>query len=381
MGVRRRLTAALAAAVVASTCAASPAGAAGSDPVWRLAPIPGNKATSNLWDVTAVDATHAWAVGIEGYDPEQQYTTGDPMILQWNGNKWSRAPLPAVRGNVSFQRVAASSATDVWVTGGPRSHDVDDNVTLVWHYDGATWTEVPYPAGATPSRLTIRDLSVVDGRAWLVGYQGNTPVFHEWTGGAWREHQPPAECVMGGFPNFCTINAVKAFAADDVWAAGNGMWNGFMGPLLFHWNGTAWRAVQVGLNQQPVSLQSLDGLSSKDIWAVGDSSSGGGNVVVRGDGTTWQQVGGLNSPRTPGVAVGAAPWVLGNYPRASFNTHGPAGWTTTPAPAPAGTLSATYNAIAAVPGTNRMIAVGNADVPGTSPLRLQAVIAEYTSCR
>ncbi|WP_329792425.1 hypothetical protein V1227_11085 [Lentzea sp. DG1S-22] len=40
----------------------------------------------------------------------------------------------------------------------------------------------PYPQGATASTLTIRDMSVVDGRAWLVGYRGNAPVFHEWTG-------------------------------------------------------------------------------------------------------------------------------------------------------------------------------------------------------
>lgn len=377
MGVRRCLTAALSAAVVASFCAVVPA--AGSDPAWRLAPIPENKPTSNLWDVAAVDAEHAWAVGFEGYHPDQQYTTGDPMILRWNGNEWSRAPLPAVQGKVSFQRVAASSATDVWVTGARMSRSADDNVTLVWRFDGETWTEVPYPAGATPSALTIRDLSVVDGRAWLVGYRGNTPVFHEWTGDSWREHLPPAQCVMGGFPNFCTINAVKAFAADDVWAAGNGMWNGFMGPLLFHWNGTSWRAVQIGLNQQPLSLYALDGLSSKEVWAVGDGGSG--NVVVRGDGATWQLVGGLSSPRTRAVAVGAAgnPWVVGSYPRASFNVHGPGGWTTQPAPVPPGTSNATYNAVAAVPGTDRMIAVGYADVPGTSPLLLQAVIAEYAS--
>ncbi|RDI34597.1 hypothetical protein [Lentzea flaviverrucosa] len=377
MRVHRYLALAFSVAVVAGT--AVPAAAA--EPAWRLASIPQSKATSNLWDVAAVDARNAWAVGFEGYDPDQQYTTGDPMMLRWNGTRWSRTSLPVVQGRVSFQRVAASSARDVWVKGAPWSPD--GNVTLIWRYNGRTWTEVPYPPGATPGTLSIRDMSVVDGHAWLVGHHGNAPVFHEWTGSSWREHQPPAECVTGGgFLNFCTINAVKAFASDDVWAAGHGMWNGFTGPLLFHWNGTAWRAVQVGLNQQQVTLQSLDGTSSRDIWAVGDGGGmGSANVVVRGDGTTWQTVSGLNTPATPAVAVGAngTPWVIGRIPQAFFGSHGPAGWTITPAPAPPGSFGTNYNAITAVPGTNRLIAVGYADLPGTSPLRLQAVVAEYSA--
>ncbi|MDX8050667.1 hypothetical protein SK571_14850 [Lentzea sp. BCCO 10_0798] len=379
MRVRRCLALAFSVAVV--TGAAGPAAAAAPETAWRLASIPQNKATSNLWDVAAVDGRNAWAVGFEGYHPDQPDTTGTPMMLRWNGFRWSRTSLPVVQGPVYFQRVAASSAKDVWVTGAPRSQD--GNVTLVWRYNGRAWTAVPYPPGATPGTLSIRDLSVVDGHAWLVGHHGNAPVFHEWTGTSWQEHQPPAECVTGGgFLNFCTINTVKAFAPDDVWAAGNGMWNGFAGPLLFHWNGTSWRAVDIGLNQQQVTVQSLDGASSRDIWAVADGGGmGSANVVVRGDGTTWQTVSGLNTPATPGVAVGAngTPWVIGRIPAASFSSYGPAGWTTTLAPSPSGLFGTNYNAIAAVPGTNRLIAVGAADVPGTSPLLVQAVIAEYST--
>ncbi|GHH40021.1 hypothetical protein [Lentzea cavernae] len=376
MRVRRWLAVTFSVAVVA--CAAGPAAAA--EPAWSPAPIPPSEPTSNLWDVAAVDAAHAWAVGFEGYRWEEEDPTGSPVMLRWDGTGWARTSLPVVQEPVSFQRVAASSAQDVWVKGAPWSSD--GGVALVWRYDGSTWTEVPYPPGAAPGTLAISDLSVVDGHAWLVGRRGNAPVFHEWTGSSWQEHQPPAQCVRGGgFVNFCNVNAVKAFAPDDVWAAGNGMWNGFSGPVLFHWNGIEWRTVDIGLNQQMLTMQSLDGLSSQDIWAVGDGGGmGSANVVVRGDGTTWATVGGLTTPSTPGVAVGAngAPWVISRFPLATFRSHGPAGWTLAMAPAPAGT-SATYNAIAAMPGTNRVLAVGNVDLPGTSPLRLQAVIAEHSA--
>lgn len=383
MGVHRRFTAALAVAVVGSTIVSGVA--AGADPAWRLAPLPGIQATSNLWDVAAADAENAWAVGVEGYQPGQPDTVMRPMILKWNGTTWSHAPMPTAEGGVSFNRVAATSANDVWVVGGPRRSG-DDISTHLWRHDGSAWTEVPYPAGNTSSELRIRDLSVVDGRAWLVGYRSAArPVFHEWTGQAWREHQPPFECAMGGFPNFCHINTVKAFAPDDVWAAGNGWWSGHIGPVLFHYNGTGWRAIPVTGTPQAVSLQSLDGTSSKDVWAVGDTGGMGyGTAVVRSDGTTTQLVAGASAPKLPGVAVGAsgAPWVVGNLPPSpgsAFETYRAGAWSSTPAPAPPGTFGASYNAITAVPGTDRMIAVGSADVPNTSPLLVQAVIAQYGS--
>ncbi|MET9224424.1 hypothetical protein [Lentzea sp. NPDC003310] len=360
------------AVVLAGT--ASPAVAAA--PAWRLASISPTTATSVLRDVAAADARHAWAVGLEGYHPDQQ-GAGGPLMLRWNGKRWSRTSLPTVPGQVSFEHVATSSAQDVWVAGVERRPE--GTVKLVWRYDGSTWTDVPYPPGTDPS-LSVQDLSAVDGRAWLVGYRSMAPVFHEWTGSSWVERPAPNECVNGGsFPNFCTVNAVKAFAPDDVWAAGNGWWNGYVGPVLFHWNGTAWRTVDTGLNGMRFAFRELDGLSSKDIWAIGGSDTEPGTLVVRGDGTTWQTVAGPNATSAAAVAVGSdgVPWVAANYPLGSFSSHGPAGWTTVPAPVPAGTHAAYYNAVAAVPGTNRVLAVGSADVTGTSPLLVRAVVAEY----
>lgn len=346
--------------------------------------------TSVLRDVAAADATHAWAVGSDGYSPTEPYTTGVPIVVQWDGSQWSRTALPEIPWKGSFRLVAAGSATDVWVVGGPMSRDINDNVTIVLHYDGTAWREVPFPAGTTPSSMSITDLSVVDGRAWLVGHRGMAAVILEWTGQAWRQHQAPVECVRGGtsggMPNFCTVTAIKAFAANDVWAAGNGAWNGFLGPLLFHWNGSTWRAVQVGVNQKMLTLQAIDGRSSSDMWAVGDTlRQGGGTLAVHGDGTTWQVVGGLPNRLLPGVAVDNAgnPWLIGNSPAssASLSTYRSTGpWVETPAPVPAGTVGMTLNAITAVPGTERVLAVGAVDLP-TSPRLLRAVALEYGSTR
>lgn len=358
-------------------------------PTWQLADIPKTEPTSVLWDVAAADATHAWAVGSEAYSPAEQYTTGVPIVLFWDGSEWSPVKLPALSWKGSFRLVAAGSPTDVWVLGGPMSHDIDDNVTVVLHYDGKTWSEVPFPAGATPSPMSITDMSVADGHVWLVGHRGTPAVILEWTGQAWQEHQPPTECVQGGtsfdgMPNFCNVTGVKAFAADDVWAAGNGAWTGFLGPLLYHWDGSAWKAVQVGVNQQKLALQAIDGRSPTDIWAVGDTlMQGGGALAVRGDGTTWEVVTGLPNKFLPGVAVDAdgIPWLIGNTtaPSSSLYTYLPPGqWAETPAPTPPDTVGMSLKAITAIPGTNRVVAVGAADLD-TSPRLLQAVILEYKS--
>lgn len=358
-------------------------------PEWRLATLPATTPTSVLHDVAAGDATHAWAVGSDGYSPEEQYTTGAPIVLEWNGSRWSPALLPAMPWKGSFRLVAAGSATDVWVAGGPMSHDIDDNVTHVLHYDGDSWREVPFPEGTTPSPLSITDMSVADGHVWLVGYRGSetTPVIWEWTGQAWRDHEPPTECVRGGtsfegMPNHCNMTGVKAFADDDVWAAGNGAWSGFLGPLLFHWDGATWQAVQVGVNQQKLALQAIDGSSAADIWAVGDNiPQGGGTLAVHGDGTTWQVVDGLPAKFLPGVAVDKAgsPWLLENTtdPSATLSTFAAGQWADTPAPTPPDTVGMTLKAITAVPGTTRFIAVGAADLP-TTPRLLQAVLLEYS---
>jgi hypothetical protein len=409
----RRLIAVLVALVVVSGCSPLPTSGPGSSstssptrtptsarsssapppapPTWQLAALPATKPTSILKDVAATDATHAWAVGTDGYNPSDQYNTGVPIVLNWNGTQWSPAQLPALPWKGGFQLVAAGSATDVWVVGGPMSHDINDIVTIVLRYDGTTWREVPFPAGATPSTMSITDLSVVDGHAWLVGHRGTAVVILEWTGQTWQEHRPPTECVQGGpsfdgMPNFCNVTAIKAFAANDIWAAGNGAWTGFLGPLLYHYDGTTWRAVQVGVNQQKLALQAIDGRSGKDIWAVGDTLvQGGGTLAVHGDGTTWQVVSGLPAKKLPGVAVDTSgnPWLIQNTtaPSANLSTYrATGGWADTPAPTPPDTVGMSLYAITAIPGTNQLLAVGAADLP-TDPRLLQAVTLRYASPR
>ena len=350
-------------------------------PAWRLAEAAETSPSGLLRDVAAVDATHAWAVGHESYDPTRPDTTGVPIVQRWDGRSWSKMDLPGViwRGGLSL--VAAGSPTDVWAVGGQAGQDPSATVTRLLRYDGTAWAEVPFPPG---KGATVTDLAVADGHTWVVGSKGGNVLVHEWDGTAWRQHRPPDECTQegasfGGLPTFCNFTGIAAFAADDVWVAGNAAWPGFKGPLLFHWDGTEWTPVNVGVTNAETAFSEIAGRRG-DIWAVGHRAGYGGPVGVRGDGRTWRLVEGLPVARYPDLAVDEAggPWVLENFPApsATLATYRDGRWADTAAPRPPDTVGVSLHGVTAVPGTPNLLAVGNVDLPG-DPRLLAPVVLEY----
>ncbi|MFG3600883.1 hypothetical protein [Micromonospora chersina] len=400
----RKIAVTMAAALLASGCtgeragtstAPSPSGpaataaggspeAVGTDapaPAWRLATLPELAGpTSVLRDVVTVDATHAWAVGSEAYSPDQPNDSGTPLILQWDGTRWARAALPAITWHGRFALVAADSPSNVWAVGSTAAAGPEDQETHVLHYDGTAWREVPLPRRNSRGYALITGLTVADGHAWLVGNQLSDVIIEEWDGRSWRSHRSPAECrtggtSFGGMPNFCTFTAVRAFRSDDVWAAGNGAWQGFKGPLLFHWNGSGWRTVPVGINDQESSFTALAGRSSGELWAVGN-----GGLAVRGGGGSFEILRGAPAGALPDVATDPAgvPWLIDNSPApsAALATFSTGAWVGTPAPQPAGAVGMSLHGITGTPGSPLMFAVGAADLP-TDPRYLRAVVLEY----
>ncbi|MEV1290311.1 hypothetical protein [Micromonospora sp. NPDC049679] len=350
-------------------------------PAWRPATLPELAGpTSVLWDVVSVDATHAWAVGSEAYSPEQPNDTGTPLILQWDGTRWARAALPAIAWRGRFDLVAADSPSNVWAVGSTAAAVPEDQVSHVLHYDGTAWREVPFPRGNSKSHELITGLTVVGGHTWVVGNRQSHVIIEQWDGRSWRSHQSPAECrtggtSFGGMPNFCTFTAIKAFGSDDVWAAGNGAWKGFKGPLLFHWSGSGWRTVQVGINEQESSFEALAGRSSDELWAVGDNG-----LAVRGGGGSFEVLRGAPGGALPDVATDPAglPWLIENSraPSAALAAYSTGAWVGMPAPQPPDAVGMSLHGIAGTPGSPLMFAVGATDLP-TTPRYLRAVMLEY----
>jgi hypothetical protein len=95
-----------------------------------------------------------------------------------------------------------------------------------------------------------------------------------------------------------TLNGVAALSPADVWAVGNASTSSGSQPALIeHWNGRAWTGVFVnpGRGARTSTLYGVSVVSAKDVWAVGYSTSGPGQVrertlVEHWNGRTWAKI-------------------------------------------------------------------------------------------
>ena len=122
---------------------------------------------------TSRSARDAWAVGY-------YHTPGalglKTLVEHWNGTAWTQVPSlnpsPAPFTN-RLIAVAATSPSNVWAVGdyigSARPHAT---LTLVEHWNGTTWTQVPSPS-PSPGPGRFNDLDGVAANsasnAWAVG--------------------------------------------------------------------------------------------------------------------------------------------------------------------------------------------------------------------
>jgi hypothetical protein len=178
-------------------------------------PDPGGTTHDNaLRGVAVLSPCNAWAVG--EYDPEQT------LIVHWDGRSWTQVPSPNPGTGARLWAVHALSASNVWAVG--EYFDGTVIKTLIVHWDGSAWTQVPSPnvSGASQNILdAMRATSATD--AWAVGdfRNGNnvsqTLILH-WDGSAWQRVTTPG---LGGPVIDDTLTGIGASSAGDVWAVGH----------------------------------------------------------------------------------------------------------------------------------------------------------------
>jgi len=240
--------------------------------------VPGGAAPhpSALNGVAVVSANDVWAVGSWGQNG------GRGLIEHWDGTNWSvAAVLP--QGTLLIG-VAAQSSNDIWAVG--------QNVTqtLVEHWNGRQWVAVPSPNVGSAYNTLHAVCIISHNDAWAVGYSlslgtDNVYILMHWDGTSWSlVNGPPA--------NSSILLSVKAFATDDVWAVGYKDYDnthGTSSTFTLHWDGTTWSEIPTpnattGFN----NLIGVDGNAPDDVWAVGYSSLGG--LAMHWDGISWTVV-------------------------------------------------------------------------------------------
>lgn len=175
------------------------------------------------------------------------------------------------------------------------------------------------------------------------------------------------------------LNAVKALAANNVWAVGeNHVSTGLDFTLVEHWNGSAWSEVNspspgLALNK----LDAVDATSPNDVWAVGSFTNGDGlspssTLIEHWNGSAWSIVPspnpgtGLNELFGVTAIASNDVWAVGDFNSASgpliestilIEHWDGSQWSVVSSPNP-GTFANRLNAVTAL-ASNNVWAVGN----------------------
>jgi len=194
----------------------------------------------------------------------------------------------APSGQTLIRAIAANSPTNAWAVGQ------GGNAAFAMHWNGLTWSAVAVPAVGTGDVLYA--VTVAGSHdVWASGAFANshgkarTLVLHRTTGG-WAHVPSP----NGGTANN-NLYELSAIAPHDVWAAGDTSSGGVDHSLVAHWNGVKWKRVvfpAVGTGDNAV--EGLDAVGPNDVWIAiqfVDTTSGRDRAATfHLVGSTWHRV-------------------------------------------------------------------------------------------
>jgi hypothetical protein len=223
---------------------------------WEQLIVPNTNFDTYTYDVKVFAPGDAWLIG----------GGANPLAIHWDGSKFTLTDTPdfGAGGTPGFEFTAADGVAgdDLWAVGGGSDGDFSGG-TVIAHWDGSSWTQVPGPTPGFVRRLfDVHALSTDD--VWAVGqYEelvGSTVQYFgwaiHWDGSSWQLFDGAVE-ELGSL-------SVHAFAPDDVYTGGGG---------IYHYDGTAWSLVD-DLGQIPgdniwVSVTSLDAVEPCHLVAAG----------------------------------------------------------------------------------------------------------------
>ena len=185
-------------------------------------------------------------------------------------------------GISTLNAVAALAANDVWAVGGYiPSGATSKYKTLIMHWNGSEWSIVQSPNIGEDNNQLNAVFAYAANDVWAVGYyrdatlNANRTFTVHWNGTNWSTITSPTE---GNKDN--VLNAVIKLPSGKVWAAGYFVnTSNVRKNLMLEWNGSAW--VTRELVNQGAYDNELHGLAvvpgTNEAWAVGfyETDAGG----------------------------------------------------------------------------------------------------------
>ncbi len=278
---------------------------------WSITPSPNPSSMLNLDGIAAFSPQDVWTVG---YYIDLQ-GSNRALTERWNGNRWINVPNPDPGTPRSYLRgVAAVSSTDVWAVGGTAAGNWENQNTLIEHWNGSSWSILP----STPG--TLDGVSVLSSNnVWAVGSNAGKTLVEQWNGSQWNIIPSPSPGKYGN-----GLASVTALTPSDIWTVGDYAATKFgEQSLIEHWNGTQWSVVKnPNLGSFPYDLRGISAVAANDIWAVGTYTTPPGDISLtlaeHWNGKQWSVVS-SPSPTGDDVLLGVAAistsdvWAVGDY--------------------------------------------------------------------
>ena len=242
---------------------------------WSQVASPSPSATfSELTAVRALSDTNVWAVG--DYCFSGCGTTAevdDTLILHWDGSTWTQVPSKNPSGSLNvLLSVTSASSGDVWASGLKCTTGCTRLLTLTEHWNGTSWSNVSSPSPSSSFNVLTGVSSFPTHKAWAVGSNGPKTLAMRWTGTKWASVPTPNPSSAGD-----ALAGVSATSASNAWAVGaycatcTSTVSSYR-TLGLHWNGSKWSKVSTP-NPHPGNdvLEGVAARTGSDAWAVGVS--------------------------------------------------------------------------------------------------------------
>jgi hypothetical protein len=156
------------------------------DSVWTRMPVPRQRGHEHWLDgITGTGPKDLWAVG---YNFNIATGLSRPLALHWDGVAWSRVRTPPVpdSGTTGLSDVSALDASHAWAVGYLRNSDR----ILLERWDGVSWHRELWRAYRGSEALQ-GVVAVSSSLAYAVGYHGTHPLILRWNGTDWSPDTTP----------------------------------------------------------------------------------------------------------------------------------------------------------------------------------------------
>src|SRR5437660_177156 len=118
---------------------------------------------------------------------------------------------------------------------------------------------------------------------------GDQTLILHWDGTTWTQVPSPSP---GGTGSDSELFSVAATSHSDAWAVGEVFTSSKITTLIVHWNGHQWATVTSPNPGHSNELFGIAATSSSNAWAVGDATNGAADqtLVLHWNGRQWTQV-------------------------------------------------------------------------------------------